>query len=179
MAATVVASPGASGSTILRPACSQPKLENSFFGCCWSRNRVPLLHHPLDFKGAKRILLTAAAAPSSSSSSSSSMERDSAAAAAAADFFQTPTQSWRSQSIKRFEHLRRLELDNNTEKEIAVLNNLMSVGSEQQNHNGGYVTSLQPRSSLVQLIFFLVSFPDLAHETQIIRRRYQNNLFGI
>jgi hypothetical protein len=132
MAATVVASPGASGSTILRPACSQPKLENSSFGCCWSRNRVPLLHHPLDFKGAKRILLTAAAA----SSSSSSMERDSAAAAAA-DFFRTPAQSWRSQSIKRFEHLRSLELDNNTEKEIAVLNNLMSVGSEQQNHNGG------------------------------------------
>jgi hypothetical protein len=178
MAATVVASPGASGSsTILRPACSQPTLENSFFGCCWSRNRVPLLHHPLDFKGAKRILLTAAAA-ASSSSSSSSMERDSAAAAAA-DFFRTPAQSWRSQNIKRFEHLRRLELDNNTEKEIAVLNNLMSVGSEQQNHNGGYVTSLQLRSSLVQLIFFLFSFPDLAHETQIIRRRYQNDLFGI
>jgi hypothetical protein len=106
------------------------------------------------------------------------MERDSAAAAAA-DFFRTPAQSWRSQNIKRFEHLRRLELDNNTEKEIAVLNNLMSVGSEQQNHNGGYVTSLQPRSSLVQLIFFLFSFPDLAHETQIIRRRYQNDLFGI
>ncbi len=171
MAATVVASPGASGSTILRPACSQPKLENSFYGCCWSRNRVPLLHHPLDFKGAKRILLTAAAA---ASSSSSSMERDSAAAAAA-DFFRTPAQSWRSQSIKRFEHLRTLELDNNTEKEIAVLNNLMSVGSEQQNHNGGYVTSLEPRSSLVQLSFFLFSFPDLAHEC----RRYQNNLFGI
>ncbi len=177
MAATVVASPGASGSTILRPACSQPNLENSFFGCCWSRNRVPLLHHPLDFNGAKRILLTAAAA-SSSSSSSSSMERDSAAAAAA-DFFRTPAQSWRSQSIKRFEHLRSLELDNNTEKEIAVLNNLMSAGSEQQNHNGRYVTSLQPRSSLIQLFFFLCFFPDLAHETQIIRRRYQNNLFGI
>jgi hypothetical protein len=153
MAATVVASPGASGSTILRPACSQPKLENSFFGCCWSRNQVPLLHHPLDFKGAKRILLTAAAA----ASSSSSMERDSAAAAAA-DFFRTPAQSWRSQSIKRFEHLRTLELDNNTEKEIAALNNLMSVGSEQQNHNGGYVTSLEPRSSLVQLSFFSFFF---------------------
>jgi hypothetical protein len=72
--------------------------------------------------------------------------------------------------------LRSLELDNNTEKEIAVLNNLMSVGSVQQNHNGGYVTSLEPRSSLV---LFLFSSPDLAYETQIIRRRYQNNLFGI
>ncbi|CAM6043869.1 unnamed protein product [Sphagnum compactum] len=142
MAATVVASPGASGSTILRPACSQPKLENSF-GCCWSRNQVPLLHHPLDFKGAKRILLTAAAA---ASSSSSSMERDSAAA----DFFQTPAQSWRSQSIKRFEHLRRLELDNNTEKEIAVLNNLMSVGSEQQNHNGTILRTRPKRIILVR-----------------------------
>jgi broad specificity phosphatase PhoE len=152
MAATVVASPGASGSTILRPACSQPTLENSFFGCCWSRNRVPLLHHPLDFKGAKRILLTAAAAAaasSSSSSSSSSMERDSAAAAAA-DFFRTPAQSWRSQNIKRFEHLRRLELDNNTEKEIAVLNNLMSVGSEQQNHNGTILRTRPKRIILVR-----------------------------
>jgi hypothetical protein len=145
MAATVVASPGASGSTIWRPACSQPTLENSFFGCCWSRNRVPLLHHPLDFKGAKRILLTAAAA----SSSSSSMERDSAAAAAA-DFFRTPAQSWRSQNIKRFEHLRRLELDNNTEKEIAVLNNLMSVGSEQQNHNGTILRTRPKRIILVR-----------------------------
>jgi hypothetical protein len=108
----------------------------------------------VDFKGAKRILLTAAAA---AASSSSSMERDSAAAAAA-DFFQTPAQSWRSQSIRRFEHLRRLELDNNTEKEIAVLNNLMSVGSEQKTHNGGYVTSLQPQSSLVQLIFIFYFF---------------------
>jgi outer membrane translocation and assembly module TamA len=72
------------------------------------------------------------------------MERD--AAESAAEFYhesplfhEKPAQSWRSQSIKRFEDLQRLELDNTTKKEMSVLNNLMCAPSEQQNHTGGYV----------------------------------------
>ncbi len=69
------------------------------------------------------------------------MERD--AAESAAEFYhesplfhEKPAQSWRSQNIKWFEDLQRLELDNTTKKEISVLHNLMCAPSEQQNHTG-------------------------------------------
>lgn len=80
----------------------------------------------------------------------SSMERQ---VAAASGFYQglhecheKPTQRWRSSQSsnnRKLEHFWRLELDNNnTGKEIAILDNLMCASSaqQQQKQTGGYVT---------------------------------------
>jgi hypothetical protein len=117
-----------------------PNLEKPF---SWSLHGVTHLHHHPSLKkvGARRRGLLSR----TSRLTVCSMERD--AAESAAEFYhesplfhEKPAQSWRSQSIKRFEDLQRLEVDNTTKKEISVLNNLMCAPSEQQNHTGGYVT---------------------------------------
>ncbi|CAK9189476.1 unnamed protein product [Sphagnum troendelagicum] len=120
----------------LPPPPPGPNLEKPF---SWSLNGVTHLHHHPSLKkvGARRRGLL----PRTSRLTVCSMERD--AAESAAEFYhesplfhEKPAQSWRSQSIKRFEDLQRLELDNTTKKEMSVLNNLMCAPSEQQNHTG-------------------------------------------
>ncbi len=98
----------------------------------------------------------------------SSMERQ---VAAASGFYQglhecheKPTQRWRSSQSsnnRKLEHFWRLELDNNnTEKEIAILDNLMCASSaqQQQKQTGGYVTFNLWTTWPPNFLFFRESF---------------------